>query len=118
MADSWEELVGENDPGQPAESPDSFAAVDGAQSVAKEVFHVYDSDNADTSDNEYRAARDNLRAYGEMIKRKVKARSNYHGEEVEQLDEFEEDDSEDEEDDEVEHGGHDGDVEAGLDGAD
>ncbi|CAL1391323.1 unnamed protein product [Linum trigynum] len=118
MADSWEELVGENDPGKPAESPHSFAAVDGDQSVAKDVFFVYDSDDADTSDDEYHAARDNLRTYGEMRKRKVKARSDYHGEEVEQLDEFEEEDSEDEEDDEVEHGGQDGDAEASLDGAD
>ncbi|CAL1389406.1 unnamed protein product [Linum trigynum] len=100
MADSREELVGENDPNQPEDLDASWAAEDRVASVARDLVHVYDSDDADTADDEYHEARANLQAYGEMRKRKVKGRVDCHEEEVDQLDKFEEE-SEDEMDEEI-----------------
>ncbi|CAL1353801.1 unnamed protein product [Linum trigynum] len=95
MADSWDEAFGEYDSDVVQESPDaSLAAHDGVEaSVARYIYHVYDLEDADTSDDEYHEAMANLRAYGDSMRRKVKARIDGHGEEVEQLDVFEEDES-------------------------
>ncbi|CAL1383763.1 unnamed protein product [Linum trigynum] len=77
MADSWEEGNRENVTNQEGEEDDFLLVEDGvAASVAKEVYHVYDSDYADTSDDEYHEARDNLRAYDETRRRrKVRSKS-------------------------------------------
>ncbi|CAL1389723.1 unnamed protein product [Linum trigynum] len=99
MVDSWDSAFGENDTEAMVGSDFSLPAEDGIEaSVARDIYRVYDSDDADTSDDEYHEARSNLRAYGEMRKRKVKARIDGHGEEVEQLDDFEEEESDDEDD--------------------
>ncbi|CAL1414398.1 unnamed protein product [Linum trigynum] len=114
MADSWEEGNGENVTNQEGEEDDFLSVEDGvAASVAKEVYHVYDSDDADTSDDEYHEARDNLRAYGETRRRrKVHTKRAADGEEVDQLDEFEdvEVESGEEEEAENDNGAHGEDV--------
>ncbi|CAI0451371.1 unnamed protein product, partial [Linum tenue] len=98
MSNSWEELIGENDPDRAVDEEDYLPQEDDANaSVARDIYHVEDSDDALTSDDEYLEARANLRAYGESRKRKVKARQLANGEEVEQLDDFEELSSESEE---------------------
>ncbi|CAL1408313.1 unnamed protein product [Linum trigynum] len=104
MADSWEEGNGENVTNQQGEEDDFMSVEDGvAASVAKEVYHVYDSDDADTSDDEYHEARDNLRAYGETRKRrKVQSKRAADGE-AEQLDEFEDVEVESGEEEEAEN---------------
>ncbi|CAL1402991.1 unnamed protein product [Linum trigynum] len=91
MADSREEGNGENVTNQLGEEDDFLLVEDGvAASVAKEVYHVYDSDDVDTSDDKYHEARDNLRAYGETRRRReVQSKRVVDGEEVDQLDEFE-----------------------------
>ncbi|CAL1382703.1 unnamed protein product [Linum trigynum] len=97
MADSWDSAFGENDPEALVLSDVSLAAEDFIKAyVARDIYHVYDSDDADTSDEEYHEPRSYLQAYGEIKKRKVKAFINGHGEEVEQLDDFEEEESDDE----------------------
>ncbi|CAL1401253.1 unnamed protein product [Linum trigynum] len=97
MVDSWDSAFGENDPEAVVLSDFSLHAEDGIEAfVARDIYHIYDSDDANTSDDEYHEAMSNLRAYGEMRKRKVKARIDGHGEEVEQLDDFEEEESDDE----------------------
>ncbi|CAL1408305.1 unnamed protein product [Linum trigynum] len=105
MADSWDELVGENDPNHIGHDEASLGSHNvGDAYVAPDIYHVYDSDDAMTSDDEYHEARANLRAYGEGRKRKVIARVAVGGEEVDQLEEFEEDDSENEDDEGKENG--------------
>ncbi|CAL1389058.1 unnamed protein product [Linum trigynum] len=95
MADSCDELVGENDTNQIGHDEDSLGSHNvGDASVAPDIYHVYDSDVAMTSDDEFHEARANLRAYGEGRKRKVIARVAAGGEEVDQLLEFEESDYE------------------------
>ncbi|CAL1390237.1 unnamed protein product [Linum trigynum] len=64
---------------------------DGDASVARDIYHVYDSEDAITSDDEYHEARAALRSYGEGKRRKVNARLVPDGEEVDQLEEFEDD---------------------------
>ncbi|CAL1380769.1 unnamed protein product [Linum trigynum] len=94
MADSWDELAGENDPNQIAHDEALLGTNNiGVASIAPDIYHVYDSDDAMTSDDEYHEARANLRAYGEGRKRRVITRVAGGGEEVDQLEKFEEDDS-------------------------
>ncbi|CAL1388489.1 unnamed protein product [Linum trigynum] len=102
MADSWDELVDENDPNQIGHDEVSLATDNiGVASVAPDIYHVYDSDDAMTSDDENHEARVNLHAYGEGRKRKLATRVVAGGEEVDRIEEFEEDDSDNGEDEGV-----------------
>ncbi|CAL1384416.1 unnamed protein product [Linum trigynum] len=71
---------------------------DAAASIAQDIYHVYESEDAMTKDNEYHETRAQLCSYGEGKRRKVNARAVVDGEEVDQLDEFEKIKTEDDED--------------------